>query len=319
MASQDDAIPSLFFWMTAGALCFSSSLAAISTWELLSGDATISIHLTRTSIAQLVVPDILAFVAAWRLRYITSGKARWENEPRRLLLGIMIAQFAAAFIVMVGLVQTGEKPGGSRALLALLVLLISISRETVATRKLQAADEATNPDEQEPLLQQRQRETSTRNGAFTATVGRQFFVLVLWMLIAYSAMQRALDSVVFPPAGKLVRIRGGNQMVHIQCQGEVSDKNAPTILLESGLSIPNVLSWKYVIGPLSNITRVCSIDRPGYGASESGPLPQTTSNIAEVMKLAIDEAGEPGPFVLVGHSFGGYNIRSFAHSKLAFS
>ena len=52
-------------------------------------------------------------------------------------------------------------------------------------------------------------------------------------------------------------------------------------------------------------------DRPGYGWSESGFKPRSSWQISSEMREMIEKSGESGPFVLVGHSFGGYNVRVF--------
>ena len=47
------------------------------------------------------------------------------------------------------------------------------------------------------------------------------------------------------------------------------------------------------------------IDRPGTGWSDPGPFPRTTDHEAGEVLAALEAAGEEGPFVLAGHSFGG--------------
>jgi pimeloyl-ACP methyl ester carboxylesterase len=47
------------------------------------------------------------------------------------------------------------------------------------------------------------------------------------------------------------------------------------------------------------------VDRPGTGWSDAGPFPRTTEREAHEVVRALEAAGERGPFVFVGHSFGG--------------
>jgi pimeloyl-ACP methyl ester carboxylesterase len=49
----------------------------------------------------------------------------------------------------------------------------------------------------------------------------------------------------------------------------------------------------------------------GYGWSDPGPEPRTTSQISKELKALLEAAGEKGPFILVGHSFGGFIVRVF--------
>ena len=105
--------------------------------------------------------------------------------------------------------------------------------------------------------------------------------------------------------GQLVDI--GTHKLHINCQGDKS----PTIIIDSGLGGFS-LEWVNLQKELSKTSRVCTYDRAGYGWSESGPLPRTTEQIAKELHLLLILAKVPGPYILVGHSFGGYNIRYYA-------
>ncbi|TME01702.1 MAG: alpha/beta hydrolase [Chloroflexi bacterium] len=64
---------------------------------------------------------------------------------------------------------------------------------------------------------------------------------------------------------------------------------------------------------VATFTRVCSYDRAGYGWSDSGPLPRTSERIVGELHTLLVKAGISGPFVLVGHSFGGLNMRLYAN------
>ena len=59
-------------------------------------------------------------------------------------------------------------------------------------------------------------------------------------------------------------------------------------------------------------TRACSYDRAGSGFSDPGPMPRTSARIADELRAALHNAGVRGPYILVGHAFGGYNVRAFA-------
>jgi pimeloyl-ACP methyl ester carboxylesterase len=62
---------------------------------------------------------------------------------------------------------------------------------------------------------------------------------------------------------------------------------------------------------VAKFSRVCSYDRAGYGWSDSGPEPRSSLQIAHELKRLLQAAGEKGPYVLVGHSMGGYDIRVY--------
>ena len=94
--------------------------------------------------------------------------------------------------------------------------------------------------------------------------------------------------------------------LNLDCSG----KGDPTVILDSGGGVPAV-GWIKVQPEVAKFARVCSYDRAGYGWSEPGPLPRTSLQIARELKALLEAAGEPGPYVLVGHSFGGFNIRVY--------
>ncbi len=79
---------------------------------------------------------------------------------------------------------------------------------------------------------------------------------------------------------------------------------------ESGLA-ESLDTWKRVQPEIAQRTRVCSYDRAGYGYSDPGPMPRTSDRIASELHAALQSAGEKPPYLLVGHSFGGFNVRVF--------
>jgi pimeloyl-ACP methyl ester carboxylesterase len=108
-----------------------------------------------------------------------------------------------------------------------------------------------------------------------------------------------------PPPGEIVDVGGHN--LHIVCRGE----GAPPVVLDAGMGEAWV-TWSKVQPALARTTRACSYDRAGIGYSDPGPLPRTSARIAEELHALLHGAGVAGPYVLVGHSFGGYNVRLFA-------
>src|SRR6266403_2232154 len=120
-------------------------------------------------------------------------------------------------------------------------------------------------------------------------------------------------------SGGLVDIGGGRKM-YLTCHGTGS----PTVVLVSGLKASaddwNIAekSASAVFPEVSKLTRVCSYDRPGTPVGEkpsrSDPVPQPTTAKDAVADLhaLLNAAGEAGPFVLVGHSYGGLIARLYA-------
>jgi len=95
--------------------------------------------------------------------------------------------------------------------------------------------------------------------------------------------------------------------LHIECGG----RGAPAVILDAGLG-GSSLEWVFVVERLRRLTRVCTYDRAGYGGSDTGPLPRTSARIVDELHHLLESAGVAPPYVLAGHSFGGYNMQLFA-------
>jgi len=63
---------------------------------------------------------------------------------------------------------------------------------------------------------------------------------------------------------------------------------------------------------VAKATRVCSYDRAGTGWSGSNSKPRDAQHIAAELHALLQSAGIPGPYVLVGWSFGGLYVREYA-------
>lgn len=117
-----------------------------------------------------------------------------------------------------------------------------------------------------------------------------------------------------PPAtgGELVDV--GGYRLHLECVGT----GAPTIVFEAGATGTR-LGYRKVQYALSSEYRVCSYDRPGTfvpSPSASDPRPEsvgtTSETFARELQSLLGRAQVPGPYVLVGASFGGLLISTFA-------
>jgi len=159
------------------------------------------------------------------------------------------------------------------------------------------------------------RTTTPRGpGRLKRWVGRGLMgLLVLAVLAAvvgasYQALGNTADARRFPQQGKSVP-RGpafDNLSLSIDCRGQAS----PTVILDSGLGVPAV-GWNPVQAEVAKFTRVCSYDRAGYGWSAATTLPRTSAEIVKELHALLQAANEKGPYILVGHSFGGFNVRVY--------
>ncbi len=106
-----------------------------------------------------------------------------------------------------------------------------------------------------------------------------------------------------------MRIAAPGRMVnglHVWASGEGN----PVVVLEAGIAASSV-SWALVQPRVAEFTRVLSYDRAGFGWSAAGNGAGTAGEAAGELYRMLEQSGETGPYVLVGHSFGGLIARVF--------
>lgn len=131
-----------------------------------------------------------------------------------------------------------------------------------------------------------------------------FFFVFLGTIYQFSATH--IDSFKYPPPGQLVDV--GGYRLHYTLTGR---EDRPVVILDAGLGC-NSLDWALVEPELAKFARVIAFDRAGYGWSDPGPEPRTSSQIVKELHQLLINAKLVGPYILVGHSFGGLNVRLFA-------
>jgi pimeloyl-ACP methyl ester carboxylesterase len=139
-------------------------------------------------------------------------------------------------------------------------------------------------------------------------LGRIVILIIGLALVGaiYEYQAEAVDAKAYPPPGKLVDV--GGHRLHINCTGTGS----PTVVIEAGLGDWST-GWDVVQQGVAKATRVCTYDRAGWGWSEAGPLPRDAAQFAKELHTLLQNANIPGPYVMVGHSLGGFAVRVFVH------
>lgn len=123
--------------------------------------------------------------------------------------------------------------------------------------------------------------------------------------VTYQGIATEMDHRTLPPPGQLVGVRG--HRLHINCVGA----GDPTVILEAsngGMSA----HWAMVQQEVAKGTRVCAYDRAGLGWSEPSSEPRDAAHISRDLHSLLANAGIQGPYVLVGHSYGGLYVRVYA-------
>jgi len=131
-----------------------------------------------------------------------------------------------------------------------------------------------------------------------------------WRVVAVAAGLLAVGAIThlvriavidarYPAPGKMVDV-GGRKM-HVIAEGPTG---GPTIVWLPG-GHAGGLAFYDQHKAIRDDARSILVDRPGTGWSHAGPFPRTTVREADEVVTALEQAGEQGPFVFTGHSFGG--------------
>ena len=92
---------------------------------------------------------------------------------------------------------------------------------------------------------------------------------------------------------------------------ENNKMDKPVIVFENGMA-SKYGNWDTIISQVSKSSAVFSYNRPRIGESENDSIPPTTKHIVENLRKMLLKKDLKPPYLLVGHSFGGAYIRSFA-------
>ncbi len=124
---------------------------------------------------------------------------------------------------------------------------------------------------------------------------------------------------------------GSGRKLYLRCAG----RGSPTVILESGIhdssdtwtltqTRPPVLSSPSVFRGVSRFIHVCMYDRPGTIRYTNPPaltrrstpvkMPRTLTSMVSDLHALLNRARVPGPYLLVGHSYGGMIVRLFAQT-----
>jgi len=133
------------------------------------------------------------------------------------------------------------------------------------------------------------------------------FTLLLLSYIAVGGLMSAWGAP--KPRGQLVEIEPGRKL-RLVCEGPASDR--PVVWLEAG-AFGFAADWGATQEALTAAGwRSCAYDRAGMGYSPEGPSPRDGIAIVGDFEKLVAASGEPGPYILVGHSMAGLRLREYA-------
>jgi pimeloyl-ACP methyl ester carboxylesterase len=129
--------------------------------------------------------------------------------------------------------------------------------------------------------------------------------LLLAVTTLYQAIACWHEGQTLPPGQ---RIDIGGYKLHLYTAG--TSTTQPTIVLDHSLG---GIEGYFLLPELARLGRVCCYDRAGYGWSDRSPHPRTSQQIVTELDQLLVAANIAPPYLLIGDSFGSYNLRLYAH------
>ena len=124
--------------------------------------------------------------------------------------------------------------------------------------------------------------------------------------ILYQAVSQIIEQRKYSPQGKLFEI--GGFRLHLNCVG----RGTPTVVMDAGGGASSI-TWGLVPSEIAKFTRVCVYDRAGLGWSDPNlRIPRTSQQSVDELHALLTKAEIEPPYILVGHSLGGGNMRLYA-------
>jgi pimeloyl-ACP methyl ester carboxylesterase len=114
-----------------------------------------------------------------------------------------------------------------------------------------------------------------------------------------------IDDRKFPAPGRLVKIDGAEMHVVQMGQG------LPPVVLEAGIAA-STLNWSLLQPELAQSAATYSYDRAGFGWSRGKDVSCSLARIANDLHAMLAALKVQQPYILVGHSFGGFIVREYA-------
>lgn len=128
----------------------------------------------------------------------------------------------------------------------------------------------------------------------------------------YEQVSEYIDAKTLKAPGQIIQV--GDHKMHIYCTGDNKNGN-PTVILEAGGG-DNYTTWHRVQPEISKYTKACSYDRSGIGFSEGTKDERTNDDVVMELESLLKNANVNGPYIMVGHSMGGFYTRLYTKRNI---
>ena len=132
-----------------------------------------------------------------------------------------------------------------------------------------------------------------------------FWVALSICGIAAADDRDSTDFSIYAQPQRLVEVEPGRKL-NLVCLG----KGSPTVVFDIGVGDP-AGDWSLVQPHVATFTRACSYDRAGIGFSDGSSGRGSSAEIVADMKRMLSAASIDPPYILVGQSYGGMNVRLY--------
>ena len=127
----------------------------------------------------------------------------------------------------------------------------------------------------------------------------------LAILLATGAMFASCARAGSQPSDQMISVGSHHLQIHREGKGR------PAVVIDAGIA-DQLDKLRPLQSRIARIAQVITYNRAGYGQSEPGPLPRDGAREAAELKVLLENASVPAPYVLVGHSLGALNMMVFA-------